>query len=137
MVIWIAVFGMVCWGIAPIFAKVGLRGVNPAGALILRTMIAAVLVGSWIGMSDSLGEFRGITWKSGLLLGMEAILATVVGDLAYYTAIKYGDVSVVSVIMASAPLVTMLCAALLLGETITVWKLLGACYVIFGIILIM
>lgn len=138
MVIWIAIFGMICWGIAPIFAKVGLRGVNPAAALIVRTMIAAVIVGSWMGMSGSLGSLlKGLTWQASLLLGMEAILATIVGDLAYYTAIKYGDVSVVSIIMASAPLVTVVCAVLVLGETITIWKVLGACYVMLGILLLL
>lgn len=137
MVIWIAIFGMICWGIAPIFAKVGLRGVNPAAALILRTMFAAVIVITWVAMSGSFGDLlKGFTWKSGLLLGMETILATVVGDLAYYTAVKYGDVSVVSLIMASAPLVTVICAVLLLGESLTIWKVLGACYVMLGILLL-
>ena len=138
MVVWVAIFGTVCWGIAPIFAKVGLRGVNPAVALVARTMIAAVIVGSWVGMSGSMsGLLKGLTWQVGLLLGKEAILATIVGDLAYYTAIKYGDASVVSVIMASAPLVTVAMAVLLLGETITIWKVLGACYVMLGILLLL
>ncbi len=137
MVIWIAVFGMICWGIAPIFAKVGLRGVNPAAALIVRTMFAAIIVTSWVAMSGSFGDLlKGFTWQVGLLLGMEAILATVIGDLAYYTAVKYGDVSVVSLIMASAPLVTVICAVLLLGESLTIWKVLGACYVMLGILLL-
>lgn len=138
MVIWIAIFGMICWGIAPIFAKVGLRGVNPAAALIVRTMFAAAIVITWVAMSSSFGDLlKGFTWKAGLLLGMEAVLATVVGDLAYYTAVKYGDVSVVSLIMASAPLVTVICAVLLLGESLTIWKVLGACYVMLGILLLL
>ncbi len=137
MVIWIAVFGMICWGIAPIFAKVGLRGVNPAAALIVRTIFAFIIVTGWVAMSGSMGDLlKGFTWQVGLLLGMEAILATVIGDLAFYTAVKYGDVSVVSLIMASAPLVTVICAVLLLGESLTIWKVLGACYVMLGILLL-
>jgi len=137
MVIWMAFFAMVCWGIAPIFAKLGLNNVNPMAGLFLRTMMAACLVTSWIGFSGSVEQLKGISFNSWLFIGIEAILATVVGDLAYYTAIKYGDVSVVSIVMSVSPLVTMICSNIFLGEPLTSWRIMGACYIIFGMILIM
>lgn len=137
MVYILAIFGMICWGIAPIFAKVGLNNVNPLAGLLLRTIIAAVLVTSWVGVSGSITMVKSIPYTSWILLAAEAILATVVGDLAYYYAIKHGDVSVVALIMSTSPVVTMICAALILGETITTWKVIGACYIIFGMILIL
>lgn len=137
MVIWIALFGMVCWGIAPIFAKLGLNNVNPVAGLVLRTMMAACLVTSWVGFSGTVGQLKGISFNSWLLIGIEAVLATVVGDLAYYTAIKDGNVSVVSIIMSIAPLVTMVCSSIFLGEPLTIWRVIGAGYIIFGMILIM
>lgn len=133
LVFWLAIFGMVCWGIAPLFAKLGLRNVSPASALALRTLLAACLVGSWVGFSGNLGNIKQIPAMSWLLIGIEAILATLVGDLAYYAAIKYGQVSMVTVIMASSPLVTMLCASVFLGEHITVLQVFGACLIILGI----
>jgi transporter family protein len=137
MVFWMALFGMVCWGIAPIFAKLGLDNVNPVTGLVLRTMMAACLVTSWVGFSGSIGQLKGIPLNSWLLIGIEAILATVVGDLAYYTAIKEGNVVVVSIIMSIAPLVTMICSTIFLGEPLTIWRIMGAGYIIFGMILIM
>lgn len=137
MVYLLAIFGMICWGIAPIFAKVGLNNVNPLAGLLLRTLVAAVLVTSWVGISGSVTMIKDIPLNSWLLLAAEAILATVVGDLAYYAAVKQGDVSVVALIMSTSPLVTMILAAILLGEPITTWKVIGACYIIFGIILVM
>ncbi|MEN6326435.1 MAG: EamA family transporter [Syntrophomonas sp.] len=136
MVYLLAIFGMICWGIAPIFAKVGLNNVNPLAGLLLRTIIAAVLVTTWVGVSGSIVMIKNIPHVSWILLAAEAILATVVGDLAYYYAIKHGDVSVVALIMSTSPLITMICAALLLGEPITTWKVIGACYIIFGVVLI-
>lgn len=137
MVFWIAFFGMVCWGIAPIFAKVGLNDVNPVAGLMLRTMLAAGLVGGWVGCSGGFEQLKGIPLQSWLLIGIEAVLATLVGDLAYYTALKDGDVSMVSIVMSSSPLITLICASLFLGEPLTSWRVLGACYIIFGMILIM
>ncbi|HWP98063.1 MAG TPA: EamA family transporter [Syntrophomonadaceae bacterium] len=136
MVFWLAIFGMVCWGIAPVFAKVGLRNVNPAAGLALRTLLAAGLVGSWVGMTGSFATLKEIPGPSWVLIGIEAILATLIGDLAYYAAIKYGEVSLVSVIMASSPLVTMLCASIFLGEQITVFRVIGSCLVMLGIVML-
>ncbi len=137
MVFWLAVFGMICWGIAPIFAKIGLRDVNPIAGLTLRTILAAGLVSSWVGITGSLGSLKAIPSMSWLLIGIEAILATLVGDWAYYAAIKHGEVSMVSVIMASSPLVTMLCASVFLGEHITIIRVAGACLIIIGILMLM
>lgn len=137
MVIWLALLGMICWGIAPIFAKMGLQNINPALGLGLRTMIAVVLVSTWMGFSGGMTQFKQITLQQSILIAMEAILATVLGDLAYFAAIKAGNVSLVSMIMSASPLVTMVCAVLFLGEQITVLKCLGAGYIILGILMIL
>ena len=137
MVIWLAFLAMVCWGIAPIFAKLGLANANPIAALVLRTMLAAFIVTTWVGFSGAdlqLGKIPPISW---LLIGIEAILATLVGDLAYYAAIKDGNVAVVTIIMSVAPLVTMVLSNIFLAEPITIWRIVGACYVVLGLILIM
>lgn len=136
MVYFLAIFGMVCWGIAPIFAKIGLNNANPMAALVLRTLMAAGMVTAWIAVSGSLGQVKQIPFNSWILLGIEAILATLIGDLAYYAAIKRGEVSVVTVIMASSPLVTMICAIIFLGEQITTFRIIGAAFIILGVILI-
>ncbi|HZJ85343.1 MAG TPA: EamA family transporter [Syntrophomonadaceae bacterium] len=136
MVIAIALFGMVCWGIAPIFLKIGLNNINPLYALVFRTIIAAGLVSGWMLLSGSYNHVKSIPFTACLLLTCEAILATLIGDLAYYAAIKKGDVSVVTVIMASSPLVTMACAHIFLGEHITFIRIAGASLIILGIFLI-
>jgi transporter family protein len=99
-------------------------------------MLAALLVGGWVGFSGGVGQIREISWNSWLLIGIEAILATVIGDLAYYAAIKKGNVSLVTIIMSSSPLITMICSVIFLGEPLTSWRIIGAGYIIMGIILI-
>lgn len=136
MVFWWAVFAMICWGIAPIFAKFGLFNVNPLAGLVIRTLFAAGLVTSyWIG-SGGMQPIQEIPIRAWIFIGIEAILATIVGDLAYYFAIKHGEVSMVSIIMSGSPLVTVVCASIFLGESITFWRLIGAGYVLLGIIML-
>lgn len=133
----LALFGMVCWGIAPIFAKIGLSNISPLPGLAVRTFFAAGMVASWVICSGSLSQVKSVTVNSWILIGIEAILATLVGDLAYYAAIKKGDVSFVTIIMSSSPLITILCSAVFLGEQITLARLAGSCLILLGIILIM
>ena len=143
MVFWIATFGMICWGIAPIFAKIGLNELNPLPGLIIRTFISFLLMLCFLGARGIIGyekifnQISDVPVKTWLFISIEALLATLVGDLAYYAAIKKGNVSMVTVIMSSSPLVTMLVSTIVLGEEITASKLMGAMLVILGIMFIM
>ena len=132
----LALSGMVCWGIAPIFAKIALKNIDPLSGLVLRTIFAASVVSGWVIVSGSFSKVTSIPSGSWWLIAVEALLATLVGDLAYYAAIKKGDVSLVTIIMSSSPLITILGAVLFLGEQITLLRMVGASFVILGIILI-
>jgi len=136
-VFFLALFGMICWGIAPIFAKIGLNNTNPTAGLAIRTLFAAGLISSWVICSGSLNQLKSISATSWLLIGIEAILATLVGDLAYFAAIKKGEVSFVTIIMSSSPLVTLICSTIFLGEQLTLLRVGGALLILLGIILIM
>lgn len=136
MVFLLALFGMVCWGIAPIFAKIALKNIDPLSGLVLRTIFAASVVSGWVLFSGSFTKVSSIPVQSWFMIAIEALLATLVGDLAYYAAIKKGDVSLVTIIMSSSPLITILFAVFFLGEHITFIRLIGAGLVVAGIILI-
>ncbi|HOJ11623.1 MAG TPA: EamA family transporter [Clostridiales bacterium] len=132
----LALFGMICWGIAPIFAKVGLKNMNPSVGLVFRTLFAASVVTCWAVANGTFSQMKGIPVYTLLLIAIESLLATLVGDLAYFAAIKRGDVSLVTIIMSSSPFVTLLFACIFLGEKITLVRFIGAAFVITGIILI-
>ena len=136
MVFWLSIFGMICWGIAPVFAKIGLNNVNPLPGLIIRTLMASVFVASLLGVNDNFNQIKSLSFNALVLIGIEALLATLVGDLAYYAAIKKGNISVVTTIMASSPLVTMLVSTVFLGEELTATRIFGAALIIFGIMIV-
>ncbi|HZK57898.1 MAG TPA: EamA family transporter [Clostridia bacterium] len=136
MVFWIAIFAMVCWGIAPVFAKVGLDNMDPLPGLIIRTLTASIFALGSMGFQGSIGKMKNITFITWVFIAIEALLATFIGDLAYYAAIKKGDISVVTVIMSSSPLVTILMAIIFLGEQVTMTRIIGAGLVVVGIMLI-
>ncbi|HHW31467.1 MAG TPA: EamA family transporter [Clostridiaceae bacterium] len=136
MVFLLALFGMVCWGIAPIFAKLALRNVNSVTGLTIRTLFAACVILIWSTFSGNFPDIKNININGWLCIAIEAVLATLIGDLAYFAAVKRGEVSLVTIIMSSSPLVTLVFAAIFLGEKITFIRLMGAVLVILGIIMI-
>lgn len=138
MVFLYAFVAMICWGLAPLFGKLGLYRVDPVTALSLRTIMAATIVLGWIIGSRGLSHFSfsqipPLFW---VFIGIEAILATLLGDLAYFAAIKWGNINYVTLIMACSPLVTILCSYLFLGEVVTHSQLLGAFFITIGLAII-
>lgn len=103
-----------------ILAKRGVEGVPSTLATALRTIV--VLVFAWV-MVFQAGESRALSSlsrRSLIYLGLSG-LATGVSWLAYFRALQLGPASRVAPIdKLSLPLTVML-AALLLGETVS-WK---------------
>ncbi|MEL4106355.1 EamA family transporter [Oscillospiraceae bacterium WX1] len=136
MVYFFAFIGMLCWGVSPIFAKLGLKDINPLVGLSVRTFFTATAILIWLLLSGGITELKDISSKALFLLVLEAILATLIGDLAYFAALKQGSPAIVMLIMACSPVVTILTAVLFLGEKLTLSHLIGACLAMIGIILI-
>ena len=136
MVYFYAIIGMICWGISPLFAKSGLKGIDPIVGLSIRSFFTAAAIMLWMFLSGGITELRGIPGKTLLLLVAEAILATIIGDLAYFAALKFGSPSVVMIIMACSPVVTILCSVFFMHEHLTYKTLLGAGLTIIGLILV-
>ncbi|HEX3030639.1 MAG TPA: EamA family transporter [Bacillota bacterium] len=135
MVYVLAFIGMFCWGVAPLFVKLGLQSINPLVGLAIRTTFTIIIIFSWMLMDGSFLKLKYVSSSALLLLAIEAVLATLVGDLAYFAAIKRGEVSLVTIIMACSPLITIACSILFLGEQVTVARMIGAGLIIVGIVM--
>lgn len=136
VVLFYALLGMICWGLAPLFGKLGLDGVSPVTALSLRTIIAATFVASWVVGTRSYSELIHVPVLFWVFIAVEALFATLLGDLAYFIALKYGNINVVTLIMSCAPLVTMLVNYLFLGDLPSFRQLSGALFITCGLLLV-
>lgn len=131
-----AALAMLFWGLAPIFGKLGLANANPLAALTIRSLtitaillIVAIATGQWKSLLQ-------IAPRDASFLALEGICAALLGQLAYYYALKFGEVSQVTPIVAAFPLVAILLAVAVLGEQITATKILAAVLITAGIVLL-
>ncbi len=133
-----ALFGAICWGIAPAFGKLGLKDVHPLDGLAVRTLLTVILVGIFIGIwfisSGGIGRITAVPGKTWCFIGIEAFFATFAGDLAYYAAIKRGDIGQTSLVLAASPLLTFWVGWYFMGETVSALKLTGAMLIVIGLI---
>jgi transporter family protein len=120
--------------ITAILAKIGTQGVPSSLATAIRTTV--VLVFTWgiawgSGGTRELGTIPGRSWTFLALSG----IATGVSWLAYFQALKLGPASRVAPIDKTSLALTIVLAALILGETIT-WKVgFGAALMVAGALL--
>lgn len=135
MIFLYAFVAILCLGLAPLFGKTALHSINPITALVLRTFIAASLVGIWLLTTKPYVEFN-LSLNTWLVIGLEAVLAAVLGELAYFYALEKGDVYEIAVIMSCAPLATIILGNLFFDQTLSLRQLIGALIVTSGLVIL-
>lgn len=132
----VALIGAACWGIAPVFGKLGLRNVHPMDGLTARTVITLSVLVVWVVSTGALKRLKTIGPDGWFHLGMEAFLATLAGDLAYYAALKWGKAGHAAVILSVSPVITAWAAHAFLREPFTTLQIVGIALVAVGVILV-
>ena len=111
-------------GITAILAKIGIKNTDSNVATAIRTIV--ILVFSWImvivvGAQNTIGEINNKTLIFLILSGM----ATGGSWLCYFKALQLGNVNKVTPIDKSSTVLTMLLAFIILGEGMTIYKVIA------------
>jgi bacterial/archaeal transporter family protein len=132
-----ATFAMVFWGSAAVCDKFGMRGLaNPWTALVVRMGFGALVI---LVAGFFTGAYRDLATASPVnlvALAAGGLLASVLGQGAYFVALKHAEASRVVPFSASYPIVALLLSALLLREPLTWTKVLGTLMVLGGVMLV-
>ncbi|MBI2104908.1 MAG: EamA family transporter [Candidatus Omnitrophica bacterium] len=124
------------WGVVPLMEKIGLAGGSPTVAVVVRSfgVLAGLLVfGWWLAPWPAL---QGLSWRSVALLMGGGFLASFVGQLAFYHALRTGAISQVTPVAGAYPLVAALLGWWVLREPLTLPRLLGVVFVVAGVLLL-
>lgn len=111
-------------GVTSILAKCGIRETDSDTATAIRTIV--VLVFSWlmvflVGSQSQIGQISATTWTFLILSG----LATGASWLCYFRALQLGNINQVVPIDKCSTVLTVVLAFVLLGEPISLPKLVG------------
>lgn len=111
-------------GITSILAKCGIRKTDSDIATAIRTIVVLFFAWLMVAVNGAGGSLAGIEPKTMVFLVLSGI-ATGASWLCYFKALQLGDVNKVVPIDKSSTVLTILLAFVILGEEITVWKMLG------------
>ena len=111
-------------GATAILAKIGIKDVDSNLATAIRTII--ILIFSWmmVFIVGSFNEISDISSRTLIFLILSG-LATGASWLCYFKALQLGDVNKVAPIDKSSTVLTMILAFIILGEGISVTKVIG------------
>lgn len=117
-----------------ILAKVGVDSINSTLATAIRTFV--VLIMSWgmvflLGSQGDLGEIKGRNIVFLVLSG----LATGASWLCYFKALQLGEVSKVAIVDKLSVVLTIIFAALILGESFTLKTFIAMILIVIAVIL--
>lgn len=118
-------------GLTSILAKCGIKKTDSTVATAIRTIV--VLLFSWlmVFIVGSEGEIGSITPHTLIFLVISG-LATGASWLCYFKALQLGDINKVVPIDKSSTVLTILLAAILLGEKITLYSGIGIALIAVG-----
>lgn len=118
-------------GITAILAKIGIKNTDSNVATAIRTIV--ILIFSWF-MVFVVGSFETISSISSKTLAFLILsgLATGGSWLCYFKALQIGDVNKVTPIDKSSTVLTMILAFIILGESLSLAKVIGMIAIGFG-----
>jgi transporter family protein len=127
---------MICWGSAPLFGKAAMLRIDPWVGLAMRSFIIALIMVIWVLVRGHTSKLVSVECSTWALIFSEAGLASLLGHVAYFYALKYGMLSRVIPVASAFPLVALLGGMVFFSEKMSWDKLTGVIMVILGVILI-
>lgn len=118
-------------GLTSILAKCGIRKTDSTVATAIRTIVVLIFAWIMVFVVGSQGTLLDIPAKSLVFLVLSG-LATGVSWLCYFYALQRGPIDKVVPIDKSSTVMTILLAALLLGESVTLTKGVGVVLIAVG-----
>jgi bacterial/archaeal transporter family protein len=126
-----ALLSAVFAALTAILAKIGVKGVDSNVATAVRTVVILILAWLVVALQGNLSAVAAIPRVSLTFLVLSG-LATGASWLFYFKALQVGTASLVSAVDKSSLALTIILAALLLGESFTLKTALGCSLIIAG-----
>lgn len=129
-----ALLASLCYGIAPVFEKTGLRQAQPMAAVFVRALLTTVLTGLYLVSNRGSGGFSSWTfWTWGAII-LSGVIGVLLAQVFYFKALRIGEMSSVAPVAGSWPLFAGLLAVIFLGERLTLGRMFGTLLVFFGVL---
>lgn len=131
-----AIISMLFAGLTSVIAKFGMKDLSSDTALAIRTSVVfTIVIANAFILKNAYSELQHAPAKNLIFLAISGI-TTSFSWIFYYRAMKEGQVSYVASIDKASIVVTLLLSFLILKEPITAKVLLGAGFILTGMVIL-
>lgn len=128
----LALLTAACWATLPVALKVTLEQVDPLTLTWFRFLLAAGLMGAWLGARGALGGFARLDRKRWWLLGV-AGLGLIGNYVLYLLGVKYTSPANAQLLIQLAPLLMALGGIFVFGERFSAGQWGGLAVILLGL----
>jgi transporter family protein len=131
-----AVISMIFAGITSVLAKYGMKNLSSDNALAIRTTVVfSIIIANAFLFRNAFTELQQTSTRNLFFLALSGI-TTSLSWIFYYRAMKEGQVAYVASIDKASIVVTLLLSFIILKEPITAKVLLGAGFILTGMVIL-
>ncbi|WP_249869562.1 DMT family transporter [Oceanobacillus saliphilus] len=123
-------FCVVMWGSNFVFGKMLVQDFSPALLTMLRLLFIVLFL---IGLSLYKKHFRRVKKSDLLAISFLGIIGVFINQWSFFVGLQTADPTTSALILATAPILTSILAAIFLKEKLTIRMLLGSIVAITGI----
>ena len=126
----------ILWGSTPILEKIGLKTTGPLTGVTIRSIAVTNFLLIYLLVAGQLKQVFSTDIKTIAIFAATGLMAGLLGMLTYFGALKLGAASEIVPIAATYPLVTVILSILILGEHVSLWRIVGTVFIIAGVWLV-
>lgn len=123
---------IISWGLWAFLQKIALQRLHPIQMLMIGCIVGCVLLPVYALALKQHNTPLSFHFGTALLVAV-ASLASAIGTVAYIYGIRSGELGTIAVLSCTYPVLTFILAVMFLGEAITVSKIIGILFVLFGV----
>ena len=116
-----------------IFGSLSIQRAGPFSASTVIVLASTVIFGIVLGFQGSQWPMNALGWSAVIA---SALISTVLGLIAFFEGLKRIDTANAAIISTFEVVVAVALAIIILGETLTLPKIFGACLVIVAVIIL-
>lgn len=125
----------VLWGMLPIALKILLEVMSANAITAIRFLVAAVIVGIWLGVRGKLPAMALIRNTKVAWLMLIAVVGLLSNYIMYLSGLNYLSAETGQVVIQLAPFLMMLGGVIIFKERLLLWQKVGAAMLVCGLLL--
>ena len=124
------------WAVTSMLARTLQPPLTSVSINAIRSTVAGVVLLGWVVVVDGVSVMTSMSATTFGLLALSIAIAVGVGDNFFFESSRMVGLAAAMTIATSYPLITTVLAALVLGEAITIWVVIGGALTLAGVVLI-